>query len=86
MIKAPGSMWETKRNKCWLKLKPDYLHHLDIDAVIIAAWHGAGRRGAGPDGELLSEFLMALAVPQGPGRDMRFCSFCRCVCDQGRIS
>ena len=77
MIKAPASTWEAKRNKSWLKFKPDYLNQLDIDAVVIAAWHGSGRRGRGTTGERLSEFLMALAVPQKGSDELHFASFCR---------
>ena len=77
MVKSPASMWEAKRNKHWIKFKPDYLDALDIDAVVIAAWHGAGSRGQGTTGERLSEFLMALALPQKGSEELHFASFCR---------
>lgn len=45
-MKALESPWKPDdRSGVWLKMKPDYTEQAEIDAVIIAAYYGAGRRG-----------------------------------------
>lgn len=48
MVKALESTWKSNdRSLAWLKMKPDYLHDLEQDALIIGACYGQGRRSAG---------------------------------------
>lgn len=63
------------RGNAWLKIKPDYVHSNDIDAVIIGAFYGTGRHGG-----LVTQWLLALAeAPPGGSRDTpsNFMSFCK---------
>ena len=79
IVKDLGSVWAPgDRRGTWVKLKPDYVHNSEIDAVIIAGCHGAGRRGGG---EMISEYILGLADgPRGPGgAPPRFLSFAKCA-------
>ena len=79
IVKDLGSVWAPRdRRGTWVKLKPDYVHNSEIDAVIIAGCHGTGRRGGG---ELISEYIIGLADgPRGPGgAPPRFLSFAKCA-------
>ena len=43
MVKALDSPWRSAdRSSLWLKMKPDYVHSADIDAVIIGGYYGSG--------------------------------------------
>lgn len=55
------------------QIKPEYVNNLDIDAVIIGARMGTGRRAGG-----LAEYLLALAeAPRGGAIEPSvFVSFC----------
>ena len=79
VIKALDSPWQVgHRSRNWLKLKPDYARSLDVDALIIGASYGQGRRAA-TEG-LLSEYLLALGVtPRSGGEITHFVSFAKCV-------
>ena len=76
IIKALDSPWQMNdRSNAWLKIKPDYVHSNDIDAVIIGAFYGTGRHGG-----LVTQWLLALAeAPAGGGQDApsNFMSFCK---------
>ena len=65
------------RSNTWLKIKPDYVHSNDIDAVIIGAFYGTGRHGG-----QVTQWLLALAeAPPGGSQDTpsNFMSFCKYV-------
>jgi DNA ligase-1 len=52
-----------KRSNHWLKLKKDYLQESicdSIDAVVVGAWHGKGRRGG-----MFGSFLLAVLGDEG---------------------
>ncbi|DBA86388.1 TPA: hypothetical protein ACH3X2_005613 [Trebouxia sp. C0005] len=76
IIKALDSAWQMNdRSNAWLKIKPDYVHSNDIDAVIIGAFYGTGRHGG-----LVTQWLLALAeAPPGgsKGTPTNFMSFCK---------
>lgn len=76
IIKALDSPWQMNdRSNAWLKIKPDYVHSSDIDAVIIGAFYGTGRNGG-----LVTQWLLALAeAPPGGSRGTpsNFLSFCK---------
>ena len=76
IIKALDSPWQMNdRSNTWLKIKPDYVHSNDIDAVIIGAFYGTGRHGG-----QVTQWLLALAeAPPGGSRDTpsNFMSFCK---------
>ena len=74
VVKDLDSPWKTNdRSNSWLKLKPDYVHASDIDAVIIGGYYGTGRRAGD-----IAEYLLALAETPPPGHmPSRFLSFCR---------
>lgn len=76
IIKALDSPWQMNdRGNAWLKIKPDYVHSNDIDAVIIGAFYGTGRHGG-----LVTQWLLALGeAPPGGSRDTpsNFMSFCK---------
>jgi DNA ligase-4 len=74
VVKAADSSWRCNdRGLSWLKIKADYVQNVDIDAVIIGAKFGTGRRGGG-----VSEYLLALAeAPHGGATEpCTFISFC----------
>lgn len=74
VVKAADAPWRCNdRGLSWLKIKADYVHKVEIDAVIIGAKFGTGRRGGA-----ISEYLLALAeVPQGGATEpSSFVSFC----------
>ncbi len=74
VVKAADSPWRCNdRGMAWLKIKADYVHKVEIDAVIIGAKFGTGRRGGA-----IAEYLLALAeVPQGGTTEpSTFVSFC----------
>lgn len=76
IIKALDSPWQMNdRSNTWLKIKPDYVHSNDIDAVIIGAFYGTGRHGG-----QVTQWLLALAeAPPGgsQGTPSNFMSFCK---------
>ena len=76
IIKALDSPWQMNdRSNAWLKIKPDYVHSNDIDAVIIGAFYGTGRHGG-----LVTQWLLALAeATPGGAKDTptNFMSFCK---------
>ncbi|KAK9834174.1 hypothetical protein WJX81_005346 [Elliptochloris bilobata] len=76
VVKAADSPWRMNdRSTSWLKIKPEYVEKVDIDALIIGGWWGRGRRGG-----LLSQYLLALLEdPVNPGSKMPpvFLSFCK---------
>ncbi len=74
LVKAANSAWRCNdRGLNWLKIKADYVHKVEIDAVIIGARFGTGRRGGA-----IAEYLLGLAeVPQGGASEPSiFVSFC----------
>ena len=77
IMKGLQSTWNNKRTKAWLKFKPDYAIRLDMDAVVIGVCFGKNRRGAGADGKLYSEYIMALRIKDSEFSDHKFLSFCR---------
>ncbi|KAL6769116.1 LIG4 [Auxenochlorella protothecoides x Auxenochlorella symbiontica] len=87
VIKALDSMWTTNdRSGSWLKIKLDYVRNMDIDAVIVGGWYGQGRRG-----DAISQFLLALAVPnpvsgEAPSSWLTFCRVGTGVTDEERAS
>lgn len=75
IIKALDSEWRLNdRSTAWLKIKPDYVHQNEIDAVIIGGYRGGGRHGG-----TVAEYLLALAeAPRGGAKNpSKFISFCR---------
>ena len=64
VLKALDAPWVSNdRSGSWIKIKLDYVRNVDIDAVVLGGWYGAGRRG-----DQLSQFLLGLAVPSNvPG-------------------
>ncbi|PSC67603.1 DNA ligase 4 isoform A [Micractinium conductrix] len=74
VVKALDSKWQANdRTKCWIKLKPDYLTELEMDALVVGAWGGKGGRA-----NLYTQFLLALADKAGPdGNPHSWTSFCR---------
>ena len=76
IVKALDSPWQMNdRSSAWLKIKSDYVHSNDIDAVIIGAFNGTGRHGG-----QVTQWLLALA--QGPAGGCNatpsvFLSFCK---------
>ncbi|KAK9803302.1 hypothetical protein WJX72_010348 [[Myrmecia] bisecta] len=75
VIKQADSEWKMNdRSNAWLKLKPDYVHNLEIDAVIIGGYYGTGARGG-----LIAQYLLALAeAPHGGATEpTKFISFCK---------
>ena len=73
MVKLLDSQWRPDdRSGAWLKIKPDYIHSNDIDAVIIACFFGGGARGG-----TCSEFLLGLLEGGVGGQAVRWSSFCR---------
>lgn len=78
MVKAADSPWRCNdRGLSWLKIKADYVHNVEIDAVIIGARYGTGRRAGG-----VAEYLLALAeAPHGGAAEpSTFISFCMYAC------
>ena len=75
-MKALDSLWQMNdRSNAWLKIKPDYVHSNDIDAVIIGAFYGTGRHGG-----QVTQWLLALAKgPEGGAcaTPSTFLSFCK---------
>ena len=74
-MKALDSLWQPNGcSNAWLRMKPDYVHSNEIDAVIIGAFYGKGR----PGGQF-SQWLLALAKhPEGgagstPSTYLSFC-------------
>jgi ATP-dependent DNA ligase len=46
MVKDLRSQWiMNDRSGSWLKMKPDYEHGVEIDALIIGGQYGTGRNG-----------------------------------------
>jgi hypothetical protein len=76
VVKALNSEWRMndRVSNSWLKIKPDYITQLDIDAVIIGGHFGTGRHG-----RKVSEYLLGLAeTPRTASAEpSRFVSFCR---------
>ena len=76
IVKALDSLWQSNdRSNAWLKIKPDYVHSNDIDAVIIGAFYGTGRHGG-----QVTQWLLALAKgPEGGAASTpsTFLSFCK---------
>ena len=73
-MKAADSPWHCNdRGDSWLKIKPDYVSNIEIDALIIGAKYGTGRRGGD-----ISEYLLALAEAPGDAvsQPTKFLSFC----------
>ena len=77
MVKSLSAPWRANdRSGAWVKIKPDYVHHAEIDAVVIGAHYGTGRRAGD-----IAEYLLALADSPRPGQDKpdHFISFCRFI-------
>lgn len=75
MVKDLDSRWVANDRKgAWMKLKPDHAFVSEIDAVVIGAHFGTGRRR----GEI-AEYLLALAEKPGLGqtKPSTFISMCR---------
>ncbi|PRW33324.1 DNA ligase 4 [Chlorella sorokiniana] len=75
VVKSLPSQWLAgDRNGQWVKIKPDYLSRVEIDALIIGCFWGEDRRAG-----LFSEFLMGIAAqpPAGKTAPERWISFCK---------
>lgn len=73
ILKALDNPWKANdRSDSWLKLKPDYVHQSEIDAVIIGGHYGTGRRAG-----IIAEYLLALADGLSEHSHRSFVSFCR---------
>ena len=75
VVKSLNAPWKANdRSGAWIKIKPDYVHHAEVDAIIIGAHYGAGRRAGD-----IAEYLLALQDQPRPGQDKpdTFISFCR---------
>ncbi len=71
VIKSLSSQWiAANRGSEWLKLKPDYVTDIEVDALIIGAKYGTGRRGG-----RLSQYI--LGIPRGKGHSNHLLSFCK---------
>lgn len=85
VVKNLDSAWmpNDRSNNNWVKLKPDYVHQSDIDAVVIGGRWGAGRNRAGG----IAEYLLALAEPPPPEEEKPriFVSFCRQTTPQTHV-
>ncbi|KDD74401.1 hypothetical protein H632_c1341p0, partial [Helicosporidium sp. ATCC 50920] len=58
VLKSVTSPWVVNdRSGAWVKIKPDYVHRLDIDAVVLGGWYGSGRRN-----QRLSQYLLGLRL------------------------
>ena len=69
MLKLLSSQWVgNDKSGTWLKIKPDYITNADIDALIIGASWGKGKRGASAQ-ESFASFLVALVDNPQPGCD-----------------
>lgn len=65
VVKNLASQWlPNDRSDAWLKIKPDYLHKHDLDAVVVGGFYSSGTRGQ--DAAALTQFLLALP-DKGPG-------------------
>ena len=75
VIKRLDSPWISNNRSytSWMKIKPDYVYKLDIDAVVLGAWFGTGSRGG-----ILSQYLMGLCLEPDPGNTTptRYVTFC----------
>jgi len=71
MVKDLSSEWvAANRGYEWLKLKPDYVNEVEVDAIIIGATYGTGKRGG-----RLAQYL--LGIPRGKGHSDYLLTFCR---------
>ena len=69
LIKALDSQWRPgdRSASSWLKLKPDYMYRMDIDAVIVGGTFGKGSRA----GEGITQYIMALRASPSMERRRR---------------
>lgn len=78
VVKNLSSQWiPNDRSNSWLKIKPDYLHKHDLDAVVVGSFFSKGMRGQ--DHASLTQFLLALPDrgegEPGPVQWLTFCKY-----------
>ncbi|GHP12181.1 DNA ligase [Pycnococcus provasolii] len=74
MIKSLSTKWlPNDRSTAWLKLKPEYTQVMDIDAVVVGAYRGTGKRAK----YVAAQYLLAIADSASGDPPTRFMSFCK---------